>query len=77
MEGAFESCYKLEYLDLSNWNTQEVLNMENMFKQCNKLNYLNFSIKDSTINLLSFQKKDNFEFITNNPNLLKLYNDYS
>ena len=31
-------CRKLEYLDLSNFNTSNVVNMEYMFSECNKLN---------------------------------------
>ena len=76
MEGIFVICNELEYLDLSNWNTSNVRNMSFMFNQCNKLKYLNiinFSINCSTKNMLSFKKLPNFEFITKNKDLSKLF----
>ena len=33
----FQECYELEYLDLSNFNTHNVTDMECMFNQCHKL----------------------------------------
>ena len=33
----FSQCNELEYLDLSNWNTSNVTNMEIMFNECYKL----------------------------------------
>ena len=30
----FNECTSLEYLDLSNFNTKNVINMEDMFKIC-------------------------------------------
>jgi len=72
----FNNCSELEYLDLSNWNTSNVRNMSFMFNQCNKLKYLNiinFSINCSTKNMLSFKKLPNFEFITKNKDLSKLF----
>ena len=37
----FQQCNELEYLDLSNFNTSNVTDMEGMFNQCHKLKYLN------------------------------------
>ena len=70
-------CNELESLDLSNFNTKNVTNMANMFYECNNLKYLNvsnFSINGETGNMFIFKNKKNCEFITNNNDLLKLYN---
>ena len=40
MSGIFQFCESLENLDLSNWDTSNVKNMDYMFKQCNKLKEL-------------------------------------
>ena len=72
----FQSCKELEYLDLSNFNTQNVTDMGWMFCNCNKLRYLNllnFSINCETKYMLEF-KKNNCKFITNNKELLNIYN---
>ena len=37
MYGMFQSCYALKYLDLSNFDTSNVLNMEYIFRDCKKL----------------------------------------
>ena len=37
----FSDCYSLISLDLSNFNTQNVINMRNMFSNCNSLISLN------------------------------------
>ena len=77
MDGMFSECNELEYLDLSNFNTSNVNNMSCMFNNCNKLKYLNllnFSINCATNNMLKFSSKKNCQFITNNKDLLKLYN---
>ena len=37
MEGMFQLCSELEYLDVSNFDTSKVDNMRYMFSQCNKL----------------------------------------
>ena len=51
-----------------------------MFNECNKLKYLNlknFSITNcNTKNMLSFKSKKNCEFITNNKDLMNLYNSF-
>ena len=51
----FQSCTLLKYLDLSNFNTSKVNNMENMFYQCISLISLNLSNFDtkSTTNMAS------------------------
>ena len=38
MEYMFNECKSLEELDLSNFNTSKVTNMENMFNNCISLN---------------------------------------
>ena len=35
METMFQKCYELDYLDLSNFNTENVTNMSYMFTGCN------------------------------------------
>ena len=37
MRAMFQSCHKLENLDLTNFNTSKVTNMKGMFKCCNKI----------------------------------------
>ena len=37
MKAMFQSCHKLEYLDLSCFNTSKVSNMDRMFSHCIKL----------------------------------------
>ena len=37
----FNECNELELLDLSNFNTTNVTDMEGMFNQCHQLRYLN------------------------------------
>ena len=56
MKAMFQACNLLEYLDLSNFNTQNVSDMSWMFCECNKLKYLNlsnFSINCETKNMLN------------------------
>ena len=77
MNTMFQQCNELEYLDLSNFNTSKVTDMSFMFNQCNKLKYLNllnFTINCYTEDMLDFENKKNCQFITNNKDLLKLYN---
>ena len=76
MKGMFQLCNELEYLDLSNFNTSKVTDMSLMFNSCNKLKYLNllnFTINCDTEDMLNFENKKNCQFITNNKDLLKLY----
>ena len=77
MRVMFHNCYELKYLDLSNFDTSKVTNMIGMFDSCNKLKYLNllnFVINCDTEDMLNFENKKNCQFITNNKDLLKLYN---
>ena len=76
MRGMFNGCNELEHLDLSNFDTSKVTDMEFMFYNCNKLKYLNilnFSSNCKIKNMLSFQEKKNCSFITNNKDLMDLY----
>ena len=77
MSRMFQACDIIEYLDLSNFNTANVTNMYHMFKKCINLKYLNllnFSINCNTENMFSFIAKKNCQFITNNKDLMDLYN---
>ena len=76
MRVMFQNCYELKYLDLSNFDTSKVTNMVGMFYSCNKLKYLNllnFTINCETKKMFNFENKKNCQFITNNKDLLKLY----
>ena len=71
----FQSCYELEYIDLSNFDTSNVTDMSYMFKECKKLKYLNLSnFKINCKTKEMFSVADNCNFITNNKNILDLYN---
>ena len=73
----FNLCTELEYLDLSNFITDNVSNMKFMFNGCNKLKYLNllnFTTCSENEKMLKFEQKEKCEFIANNKDLLKLYN---
>ena len=73
----FQGCKKLKYLDLSNFDTSNVNDMSFMFFGCHKLKYLNllnFSINGETKSMFWFSPNTKCEFITNNKDLLKLYN---
>ena len=77
MYAMFNECLVLEYLDLSNFDTSNVTNMVGMFNSCNKLKYLNllnFTINCDTELMLNFENNKNCQFITNNKDLLELYN---
>ena len=75
MAGMFQSCYELEYLDLSNFDTSNVTDMSYMFKECKKLKYLNLSnFKINCKTKEMFSVADNCDFVTNNKNILDLYN---
>ena len=73
----FQLCTELEYLDLSNFNTANVRNMSLMFNKCNNLKYLNLNnfitIDCKTDSMLTFENKNDCNFITNNENLLDLF----
>ena len=77
MDSMFNSCSELEQLNLSNFNTTNVIDMTRMFHNCNSLKYLNllnFTINCETEDMLTFQQKNNCNFITNNLNLKNIYN---
>ena len=77
MRRMFSKCKDLEYLDLSNFNSENATDMSYMFNECNKLkdlNLMNFSINCITENMLTSQQKNKCNFFTNNKQLLKLYN---
>lgn len=44
MKGMFEECNSLKFLDLTNFNTRYVQNMERMFKGCKSLISINLVI---------------------------------
>ena len=52
----FYGCDKLTSLNLSNFNTQNVTNMEHMFDNCSSLAKHNLITKDNKI-LNAFEKK--------------------
>ena len=77
MQIMFQQCKELEILDLSDFGASKVTDMSWMFNECNKLKYLNllnFSINCDIENMLTFDSKKNCQFITNNKDLLNLYN---
>ena len=77
MNYMFNQCKELEYLDLSSFNTANVTNMSYMFNQCDNLIYLNlmnFTVNCDTENIFNFQVNEKCEFITNNNELLNLFN---
>ena len=47
----FAQCYELEYLDLSNFDTSNVTNMNGMFFKCNKLKEIKGLNKFNTKNV--------------------------
>ena len=49
----FKACYELKYLDLSNFNTSEVINMGGMFHECNKLKEIKGINKFNTNNVIN------------------------
>ena len=79
MTSMFNECYELEKLDLSKFNTSKVTSMRFMFYKCNKLrnlNLLNFEIKcgyEGIREMFSFNRKENFQLISNNKELIKIY----
>ena len=53
MEGMFQLCTILKYVDLSNFNTSNVSNMEYMFNKCKKLKEIKGMTNFNTANLKS------------------------
>ena len=77
MEKMFNECSELENLVLTSFETPNVTNFSSMFNKCNNLKYLNllnFEINGTTKNMFGFENKNTCNFITNNEELLKLYN---
>ena len=77
IRGMLQQYNVIEYLDLSNFNTLNVTDMQNIFFNCNKLKYLNvlnFSLKIDCItkNIFNYIDRNNCNLINNN-NLIKLY----
>ena len=59
MTGMFSECYELDYLDLSNFDTSNVINMGGMFNLCKKLKEI------KGINKCNINKVTNMLFIFN------------
>ena len=77
MEKMFNECSELENLVLTSFETPNVTNFSSMFNKCNNLKYLNllnFEINGTTKNMFGFENKNTCNFITNNEELLRLYN---
>ena len=73
----FNECSELENLVLTSFETPNVTNFSSMFNKCNNLKYLNllnFEINGTTKNMFGFENKNTCNFITNNEELLRLYN---
>ena len=78
MSRMFNECWELESLNLSNFETQNVTDFSYMFNNCNNLKYLNllnFEINGTTKSMLTFDDKNKCEFITNNNELIELFNE--
>ena len=65
MSGMFNSCSRLESLDLSSFNTANVTNMSNMFYECSSLTELN-------LNSFNTGKVTNMSYMFNCPSLTEL-----
>ena len=52
MNGMFAFCNELEYLDLSNFDTSNVINMNYMFLDCHKLKEIKGLNKFNTKNVI-------------------------
>ena len=67
MAGMFAECYELEFLDLSNFNTAKVTNMEWMFNKCHKLKQIkginNFNTTKVTNMNAMFQECYELEYL--------------
>ena len=77
MARMFNECSELENLVLTSFETPNVINFSSMFNKCNNLKYLNllnFEINGTTKNMFGFENKNTCNFITNNEELLRLYN---
>ena len=80
MKYMFQNCSNLEYLDLSNFNTSNVTNMSFMFYNCCNLKFLNlsnFTTKCEKNEMLRLFLKNKCNFISNNKEIINLFNSYS
>ena len=63
----FENCNEIEYLDLSNFNTENVTDMSGMFNDCNKLKEIKginkFNTNKVTVMNTMFQACNVIEYI--------------
>ena len=57
MEGMFEECNELEYLELSNFNTSNVTNMAGMFNACIKKKKIKRVKKFNKNNIITMEGK--------------------
>ena len=78
MKAMFQECNELEYLDLSNFDTSKVNDMECMFNKCKKLKYLNlenFKINNNCKLKYTFMSISNkCKFIAKDQKLNNYYN---
>ena len=56
-DSMFKGCWRLTSLDLTNWNTSQVINMSNMFKGCTSLRTIKIN-DDASANKLIEQIRD-------------------
>jgi surface protein len=67
LKNFFENCYHIISLDLSNFNTSNVINMEYMFSNCNKLKEIKGLNNFKTMNVTNmsgmFQQCENLEYL--------------
>ena len=67
MDGMFQYCKELEYLDLSNFNTSNVTGMKLMFNKCHKLKEIkgldNFNTKNVKIMAGIFSECNELEYL--------------
>ena len=76
MSRMFKECKELEYLDLSNFNTENVTNMEFMFAKCHKLKEIKgFNYFDLTKVILKNGIFEECNELKNVEQLLSLFNE--
>ena len=54
-KGMFENCLKLESVDISNFNTSNVITLENMFKDCNSITNINIGPNFNTTKVTTME----------------------
>ena len=79
MKAMFQSCKKLEYLDLSNFNTSNVKDMSRMFNRCNKIKQIkginDFDTSNTIFMNEMFQSCSELEYLNlTNYNISKVTN---